>query len=280
MVVAVSILIFISVCYSRASASASDCGVRGSSTQGPSTQIVGGEDAAPLEFPWQVFVQRRAGHIHICGGSVINKEYIITAGHCTNTSSPPSSYSVTVEKYHSGQQDPNERKLAVSEVTTHPKFVRATLEYDYALLKLETPLDFSGADKNVMPICLPEMDQTFEDQTCTATGWGTTVNNGETPASILQKVDLPIISFEECSQLIASVDNEDAMICAGYKEVGKSTCSGDSGGPLQCPREDGRYVLAGVTSFGTTCGAPDHPSVFSKVATQVDWIQSVTGETP
>ncbi|KAH7942703.1 hypothetical protein HPB51_027214 [Rhipicephalus microplus] len=57
-------------------------------------------------------------------------------------------------------------------------------------------------------------------------------------------------------------------------------CRGDSGGPLQCPRADGRYVLAGLTSWGIKCAAPRMPGVFARVATRLDWIRSVVGETP
>ncbi|XP_042144917.1 trypsin-7-like [Ixodes scapularis] len=166
-------------------------------------------------------------------------------------------------------------------VSIHPKWDTKATTYDYALLKLKTPLDFSGADSAVMPICLPTKNQEFDGEICTATGWGFTKDGGKV-SKILKKVDLPIVPFEECKEDyegVAEVD-ENTMVCAGYEEGGKSTCEGDSGGPLVCPREDGRYVLAGSTSFGTECAEPGYPPVFSRTSTRLDWIKSIAGETP
>lgn len=42
--------------------------------------IVGGNAALPHEFPWQVSIQ--AGTSHFCGGSILNRRWIVTAGHC------------------------------------------------------------------------------------------------------------------------------------------------------------------------------------------------------
>ncbi|KAM7315639.1 putative ovochymase [Ixodes scapularis] len=104
----------------------------------------------------------------------------------------------------------------------------------------------------------------------------------EVALEILQKVDLPIVSFEECRYDYRNQNDlvEDSMICAGVEEGGKSLCHGDAGGPLQCPRADGRYVLAGTTSWGDTFGYRHQPTVFARTSTQLDWIKSVAGETP
>ena len=46
-------------------------------------KIVGGQDAQPGEWPWQVGLTR--GIRPFCGGSLVSNQYIITAAHCVRT---------------------------------------------------------------------------------------------------------------------------------------------------------------------------------------------------
>merc|ERR1712241_991636 len=46
-------------------------------------KIVGGEEAKPHEFPWQVSLRRKSDNFHFCGGSVLNENTVISAAHCT-----------------------------------------------------------------------------------------------------------------------------------------------------------------------------------------------------
>ena len=59
------------------------------------------------------------------------------------------------------------------------------------------------------------------------------------------------------------------FICAektsGFHEEKRDTCKGDSGGPFSVQRADGRFVLAGITSWGEGCGNGGYYTKVSKV---------------
>jgi len=100
----------------------------------------------------------------------------------------------------------------------------------------------------------------------------------------LHEVEADIISMDVCTRPDWYGIDEDnpfvqKLICAGYEEGGRSFCSGDSGGPLQCQARDGRWRLVGVVSiFGggilghPMCAFPKKPGVYVKIAAYLDWI--------
>lgn len=101
-----------------------------------------------------------------------------------------------------------------------------------------------------------------------------------TPGLILQKVDLPFVSLQDC-QAAYQADRRARInyrqICAGGKDA-KDSCPGDSGGPLQVTSyvqsvENPAYVQQGVVSFGPReCGLAGFPGVYTKIAYYMDWI--------
>lgn len=67
---------------------------------------------------------------------------------------------------------------------------------DIALIKLGDPVQLDGV---IVPACLPaNNDYSFEGVLASAAGWGATEEGGSTSKQLL-KVDVPIISNEDCN---------------------------------------------------------------------------------
>ena len=58
-------------------------------------------------------------------------------------------------------------------------------------------------------------------------------------------------------------------MCA-YKEASDS-CAGDSGGPLVV-KENGRWTIVGVVSYGVGCARRGYAGVYARVTSYLDWI--------
>lgn len=66
------------------------------------------------------------------------------------------------------------------------------------------------------------------------------------------------------------------MFCAGYRNGGTDTCSGDSGGGLFCPpRKKRGWTIQGITSFGEGCGKRGKYGIYVTIINYLDWIKYI-----
>ncbi|XP_044243564.1 coagulation factor XI isoform X6 [Ursus arctos] len=162
--------------------------------------------------------------------------------------------------------------FGVQEIIIHDQYEVAESGYDIALLKLETAINYTDAQR---PICLPSKgDRNVIYTDCWVTGWGYRKLRGKIQ-NTLQKANIPLVTNEECQIRYRRHKITNKMICAGYKEGGKDACKGDSGGPLSCKHNE-VWHLVGITSWGEGCGQRERPGVYTNVVKYVDWILEKT----
>ena len=248
------------------------CGVRKPS------RIVGGEKAYPGAWPWQTGLRRTPEDIIFCGGSLINKEWVVTASHCVYDMLKENSETVLIAvlgEFDKANKEEQEISIKTKKIIMHPQYDPQSLDYDIALIKLETPLkDFSAC---VRPVCLPSSDTKFDEQSkCYVTGFGKTLQGGDL-AVTLRMAKVPLVSKETCEVAYGEKKITDRMICAGFPEGGIDACQGDSGGPLSCLYE-GRWYLTGVVSWGVGCGQPNAYGVYAKVLELKEWVDNTMKE--
>uniref|UniRef100_A0A8C6L2L1 Acrosin n=1 Tax=Nothobranchius furzeri TaxID=105023 RepID=A0A8C6L2L1_NOTFU len=283
------------------------------------TRIIGGQDASPGSWPWQVAL-KWSGFAY-CGGSLITNQWVLTAAHCIT------SYCLNFTSAHLGlnnlsSSNPKEEIRTLEHFICHPEYNKNTLENDLCLLKLSSPVNFTSY---IQPVCLASVNSTFHDGVTTwVTGFGKT--DSGFLANILQEVDVPIVGHKKCScynlNFYKITDN---MICAGLKAGGKDSCQenplplmltiiyfgeehyalprgdsvkveqnrrgkcgkrgkgqcrGDSGGPLVI-KSGFSWIQAGIVSFGKGCALPMQPGVYTRVSKYQTWIKdTVTGMKP
>lgn len=230
------------------------------------TRIVGGRPADPREWPWMAALLRKDS-VQYCGGVLITDRHVLTAAHCVEKFKPRD-IRVRLGEYDFSKTDETRAlDFSVSEIRVHRDFDPVTYENDIAIIKIHRPTPFNSY---IWPICLPPIDQTFENKIGIVTGWGTQYYGG--PAStVLMEVAVPIWPQEKCTRSFTQRITGTTM-CAGAYEGGRDACQGDSGGPLVHQLGNGRWVNVGIVSWGIRCGEPGRPGIYTRVNFYLDWI--------
>lgn len=276
------------------------------------TRIIGGHLIEIEKAPWQVSFQKRGKHI--CGGSIISENWILTLARCTRYSwriltefllkteysfSNSAVFNSTLlpsVRVGSTTHNAGGRVYKTKKLIPHPLHDPNFLDYDIALVELSESLNF---DETVKSIQLPESNEEIaENVKCLLTGWGETRNMSESDSVDLRGVNVSILSNNVCKHVCGPGYPSVRMFCAGDFQNGEgggkilfslywaklsfeylTAWLGDEGDPLVLidSIEAGKPKQIGIYSTNRACGVKEFTGVYMYIAAVRDWIHNETG---
>lgn len=183
-------------------------------------RIVGGHHGNIEDIPYQVSMSHYGSHR--CGGSIIHKQYVLTAAHCT-VGVILNAVSIRAGSSLRAMGGIN---VAVSKIVQHPRYNSNTLDFDISIMYLSWSLIFTSS---MYAINLPKQGEVLPVGTMTLiSGWGELSEAGSSGGSSrqLQFVQVPIIDDYTCQTAYKGYNTITAnMICAGFYRIGgKDAC--------------------------------------------------------
>lgn len=186
-----------------------------------SPRIIGGIEVSDRKmFAYQISL--RYDDAHICGGSIINEKYILTASHCVFYSDG-SLMDVKRLKIVSGnlninEADENTKISNVKSIFSHSDYNKRTTENDIAIIELKDKLI---TNDYVKPVRLNE-EINVSSESCIVSGWGFTQEGAE-KSNVLRFVIVPIVTKDDCNVSYKGIIKV-GMICAGHNAGGRDAC--------------------------------------------------------
>ena len=156
--------------------------------------IAHGEVADPDKYPWIVWLLFliNSTRASACTGSFLDRESVLTAGHCIPATLPPGRISVHVGNDRS-------KLIKVESFEIHESFKMtngAKIGHDIAVLKLKRPYP-----DDVIPICLPSNpSEKYDHQRAVAAGFGLD-EHMKLQKNQLMHTNVTILPISDCSAL-------------------------------------------------------------------------------
>jgi secreted trypsin-like serine protease len=238
--------------------------------------VVGGTPADPAQFSYSVAIFRK-GHMH-CSGSVIGPTKVLTAAHCV--------FGFNLANFQVIAGRPDLRNPAAGEAVgvtagqVHPDFEQTAL-HDVGVLELAQPITATAP----IPLATPEQSAatTGPGALLHVSGYGATKPFGVHLSPFLKTTVEVVRTDRRCLHAYTrDLFAPESMLCAlgakrkhaGRFKIHTSACSGDSGGPLVADTATGPIQVGTVSFGGALCGLPAAPTVYSRVASSLDFINA------
>ncbi|RHY16445.1 hypothetical protein DYB32_010646 [Aphanomyces invadans] len=213
-----------------------------------------------------------------CQATLIARKVLLTSVYCADSSL---NYASIGSRYSSGDKDGE--RIKIVKKTVHPQYNEETLDYNFAILELETESKFPPAALNW------DEDAATEPGTVSwVRGFGAPATVDEISGSIafvrqnspvLLQAEATILSNDDCQKATKNrAKIFDSMLCT--KGANHDACTNYDGGPLVIARDGVEYV-AGVLSRPLGCiYAKNHPNVYSRVSVAREFIKPFLPDTP
>nr|XP_022900144.1 chymotrypsin-2-like [Onthophagus taurus] len=219
-------------------------------------RIVGGSNAASGQFPFMVSQRSGSTTSHMCGGTIINNRWILSAAHCL-TGSGAITFVAGSHLILTGGV-----RFAVSRRLIHANYNPTLISNDVGVVQLASAISFGNL---IQPIALESGN--VGAVAATVVGWGRIQTGGAIPNN-LQWLNLNSITVADCQNRHSHpvfANN----ICS-LAPNGQGICQGDSGGPLL---RRGTNIQLGIASWVIPC-ARGWPDVFARVSSFLPWINN------
>lgn len=158
-----------------------------------------------------------------CGGVILSKKIIVTAGHCLKSVTSVNQLKITV-----GTNSFTYSNIyKINNYTVHPNYNATHLTYDVAILQLNRDLTYSNA---IQPAILPNKNDNVAVGTeGVVSGWGYTNPSTPSASSFLKSTKLKVYAQKTCESTIkrnapsrATIPN--SFFCAGTSNFKDSVC--------------------------------------------------------
>lgn len=278
LVVALSTLDILGATETHSDLLPTDCGVSKNADAVPSV----------ARYPWMAILRYNTsrGSSDACVGTLVNRRYVLTAGHCL------ANIQVQLQKVILGEFDKSQEidcsfnqgtleqscegpieEFGIESVHVHPDHSPRKRHNDIGLIRLDRDVTMKD---HIRAVCLPVTselrDRVDENYIVTSWKWDPT----KTSLDILQKVVVPRITGPDCQRML---DEKNAKVVLNSQHTctkgSAEICRGSAGAPLgnTALHNGERFVQFGIVSFGSQqCDDTSVPEVYTRVGSHMDWI--------
>ncbi|XP_022612563.1 transmembrane protease serine 9-like [Seriola dumerili] len=220
------------------------------------SRILGGSSVGTAgEWPWMASIQMNGSHV--CGGTLVAEDSVLSNANCFSSSPTPSEWTVTLGRLRQNGSNPFEVTLNVTNIT-----LSNLTGSNVAVLHLETQPTLTNY---IQPICLDNGLTFSEGSTCWAAGWNSERGGDE---QVLQEFRTSVLDCGNAST--------NGSICTGVFTLEQ----GDSGGPLMCKQGNSWFQIAVLSAENnsTRQTRADQVMVFTKLSQFENFLSQTVGK--
>uniref|UniRef100_A0A034WUA6 Venom serine protease n=1 Tax=Aphidius ervi TaxID=37627 RepID=A0A034WUA6_APHER len=247
------------------------------------------------EFPWTAAILGKSGNdeFHICDGSLIHPQVILTVASCAKNLSPGRHY-IRVGATDPKLQQINEpQDRVIDHIIVNQNFIEKTMENNVALLWFHNPINISADNADL--VCLPTTNQEFDDKKCQisildrnsedvsdetddAEETDNEIHSSKPDAKkfdlSIKKVELEIVGKKKCDLKFAK-----STICA-KSPARLHVCEAKIGSSIVCQHANDptRWVHAGSVAFKCDDPYEKRADPYINIAKSSLWIKNQLSE--